>query len=238
MNIRHARAIEGWWWIKQGFVLFRASPVAWLALILLYALVMIGLGMIPYIGFLLFVLLGPVLAGGIMLGCQTLEQGRPLSPVKLFSAFNRHGSQLVTVGGLYLVASIVLSFGVMPQLVSPGEMNALAVDPAGAVKTYGTAEILRMSLVQLTLFTPVIMAVFYAPALIVLGEQPPLQAVKLSFLACFYNALPLLVSSLVLLVASMVALIPFGLGMLVVVPVMIASTYSSYRGLFDGTAAA
>lgn len=236
MNIRHARAIEGWWWIKQGFALFRASPFTWLALILLYALVMFGLGMIPFIGFLLFLLLGPVLSGAIMLGCQTLEQRRPLSPAKLFAAFNHHGSRLVTVGGLYLVAYIVINLGVVPQLVGPGEINALA-DPSTALKTYGMTEILRIWLIQLTLFTPVIMAVFYAPALVVLDDQPPLKAIRLSFLACFFNALPLLVSSLVLLAASILALIPFGLGMLVVVPVMIASTYTSYRGLFEGVAA-
>ena len=55
---------------------------------------------------------------------------------------------------------------------------------------------------------------------------------KESFFACFRNFVPFLLYGIVMSVAAVLAMIPFGLGFLVWVPVAIASTYVGYRQIF------
>ena len=63
----------------------------------------------------------------------------------------------------------------------------------------------------------------------------PVAAMKESFFACFRNFLPFLVYGLVMAIGALLVVPTFGLGMLVWVPVAIASTYVAYRQIFtDG----
>jgi uncharacterized membrane protein len=55
---------------------------------------------------------------------------------------------------------------------------------------------------------------------------------KASFGASFRNIVPMLVYGLVMTGLAIVAVIPVGLGFLVWVPMLIASTYTSYRSVF------
>ncbi len=55
---------------------------------------------------------------------------------------------------------------------------------------------------------------------------------KTSFTACLRNIVPFLVYGVVIMVLSIVAAKPFGLGFLVLGPVVIASIYTAYRDIF------
>jgi len=87
-------------------------------------------------------------------------------------------------------------------------------------------------LVALALQLPLVAAYWYAPALVVMHDVKPLAAMKESLLACIRNFFTLVVYSIVMLVAMFIAIIPFGLGMIVWVPLAITSTYVSYRQIF------
>jgi uncharacterized membrane protein len=82
------------------------------------------------------------------------------------------------------------------------------------------------------LLVPLLMAYWFAPALVVFDNMPALEAMKLSFAACWRNMAPFLVYGLVTFVLAMLAAIPFGLGFLVLVPTVTASFYASYRDVF------
>lgn len=88
-------------------------------------------------------------------------------------------------------------------------------------------------LVMLALLVPLAMAVWFAPALVVFHNVAPLEAMKASFFACLKNFVPFLVYGVILLVLCVIAMIPFGLGMLVMVPVMMGSVYASYVEIFE-----
>lgn len=88
-------------------------------------------------------------------------------------------------------------------------------------------------LVMLVLMVPLAMAVWFAPALVVFQNVAPLEAMKASFFACLKNIVPFLVYGVILFVLCVIAMIPFGLGMLVMVPVMMGSTYASYVEIFE-----
>jgi uncharacterized membrane protein len=94
--------------------------------------------------------------------------------------------------------------------------------------------VLQAMLVGSLLFVPLAMAVWFAPALVILDEQPGFLALWLSLLACVRNALPLLLYSLVSSLLLLLALIPFTLGLILWIPVMLLTIYTSYRDVFVG----
>ena len=75
-------------------------------------------------------------------------------------------------------------------------------------------------------------AYWFAPALVIMHDMKPVAAMKASFFACFRNFFTMVVYGIVMFVAGIIAVIPFGLGMLVWVPVAITSTYVAYRQIF------
>jgi len=94
------------------------------------------------------------------------------------------------------------------------------------------ASIALFLLLMMALSVPVLMAVWFAPALVALHERGPLEAMKESFQACLKNAVPFLVYGVVGLVLAIVASIPFGLGWLLFGPVLIASVYTAYKDIY------
>ena len=84
-----------------------------------------------------------------------------------------------------------------------------------------------------TLLTPVVMATWLAPPLVLFGNALPLQALGISVKACWRNWLPLLVYGVVLIpVVLVAALIPMLLGMLVAGPILFGSLYTAYQDIF------
>lgn len=235
MQARQVAAGQGWQWLVGGFGLFRKNPLIWLALIAVYFLIALALSIIPIVGQLLFQILAPVFAAGFMLGCRALEQGEELEIAHLFAGFRAHTVQLVTVGGLYLTGVLLFSGmimllggGTMLKIPSPEELQGM--DEA-AVAAMGKGMLLAL-LTALALVMPLLMAYWFAPALVALDGLTAVEAMKLSFVACLRNMLPFLVYGTLALVLLVLASIPFGLGLLVMIPVMLASQYASYRDIF------
>ena len=79
---------------------------------------------------------------------------------------------------------------------------------------------------------PLAMAIWYAPALVILNDIPAAEAMKLSFKGCLRNMVPFLVYGVVGIILAIIASIPLALGWLLLLPTMICSTYVSYREIF------
>jgi uncharacterized membrane protein len=100
--------------------------------------------------------------------------------------------------------------------------------PSGA----GTLTILLAVLVAVALMIPAAMAIWFAPALVVLNDFGVGDALKASFAACLKNFVPFLVYGLVFVGLAVVASIPLMLGWLALGPVVAASVYTAYRDIF------
>ena len=85
---------------------------------------------------------------------------------------------------------------------------------------------------RFALLLPLFMALWFAPALALFHQQGPAEAMKGSFVACLRNILPSLVYGAIGFMLAIVASIPFGLGWLVLGPVIAGSLYASYRDIF------
>ena len=82
---------------------------------------------------------------------------------------------------------------------------------------------------------PLAMAMWFAPALVVFHDMQPVVAMRSSFFASLKNIMPMLIYGLILMVLAIVATIPFGLGWLILLPVLMASSYTAYRDIYIQT---
>ena len=236
LEARQVPARNGGLWIVQGFRLFRKAPAVWLALIFIYLLISMGLSLFKLIGPIVLNLLAPVFVAGFMLGCRALDRDEELEINHLFAGFKTNTAQLVTVGGIYLVGAIAI-VGIVFIFVGADAMSGMfsghmteghaPIDPEAA-----TAPAMAL-LIILGAMLPLIMAYWFAPALVLFHDMKAVDAMKLSFFACLRNMVPFLIYGLISAVLLVLAMIPLGLGLLIMIPTMTASPYVSYKDIFN-----
>ncbi|HEX6692975.1 MAG TPA: BPSS1780 family membrane protein [Burkholderiales bacterium] len=231
---RGVAAGRGWDWIVGGWNLFKKQPGMWIGLIIVALVIFVVMAIIPFIGSLAMMVLGPVFGGGVMLGCRALDQGGELEIGHLFAGFKEKFGNLAAVGAIYLVASVVIALVV--GLIFGAGMFALFAgsggEPGAGAAAGAVMGSLLMVLVMLALMIPLAMAIWFAPSLVVFNERGAIEAMKESFAGCLKNIVPFLLYGIILLVLNVVAAIPLLLGYLVFVPVAAASLYTSYRDIY------
>lgn len=231
MGGRAVGAGQGWTWIADGFGLFKKAPGMWIALVIVLFVILLVLAFIPWLGAVATFLLMPLFVGGLILGCRALQGGGELELGHLFAGFKTHTANLVVLGALAIGGWIIMMLPVIAIVGAGAIFGAMRGDAAGIAAMGGS--FLLACLVAMALSIPIYMALWFAPALVVLRGLAPVAAVKESFLGCLKNIVPFLIYGIILLVLGIVAAIPLGLGWLVLGPVAIASVYVSYRDIFD-----
>lgn len=231
---RKVESGRGLAWFTEAWELFRRSPGIWVVNFIVFMLIMIVFAIIP-LGSLVTSLCYPVVAAGLMLGCRELEEGGPLTVGHLFAGFRRNAGSLLLVGVLYLVGAMVIGFviGVSMAIMIPALMGAGAAppdDPAGMMRMLPV--VVLAVLVGMALMLPLIMALWFAPAIVVFHDVQPMAAMASSFKGCLKNIVPFLVYGVVGLLLGILALIPLGLGMLVMGPIIWITMYTGYRDIF------
>ncbi len=217
-------------WITDAWELFKRQPGLWIGMVVLLFVVFVGIGLIPFLGSLVLTLLGPVFAGGLVIGCRALDEGGQLELSHLFAGFHERAGTLVGVGALYLAASLVVMLVVSLSMgVGMGAMLG-AGDPA-QMEGMGLTILLAV-LVMTALLLPAVMAVWFAAPLVVFHQLGALEAMKQSFAGCLKNIVPFLLYGAILFVFSILASLPLLLGWLVLGPVLAASLYTAYRDIY------
>ncbi|HQR05152.1 MAG: hypothetical protein JSR19_09290 [Proteobacteria bacterium] len=235
-EIRTLPAERGTAWLSEGWALFRAEPGLWIGMTVLFLLIQILLGMVPFLGSFATALLTPVLIGGLMAGCAAQSSGTPLRFDTLFAGFRQRTGDLLMLGLLQLAAVgaiLVLAAVVVFATGSGAILSHGALMREGMGMLFALAGVLFAGLVVLLLFIPLTMAMWFAAPLVILGGRTPVAAFRQSFDACLVNWLPFLIYGLVVFVLVLIAAIPFGLGFLVLLPVLLTSTYAAYRDIFS-----
>ena len=227
----------GWTWIVEGWRLFKRAPLMWIIAIVIVLVATIALGIIPLLGFIAAQLLQTVFLGGFMYACLAMERGEAFELEHLFAGFSKRFVPLLVVGGLYLLGWVAILLVIM-AFAGAGILSAFMAgdtELAGAAVLAASGAMAIGGLVALALLVPLMAAYWFAPALVMIHGMGPMAAMKESFFSCFRNFVPFLVYSIIMFVLAIVAVIPVGLGMLVWVPVFIASVYTSYRAIFTST---
>lgn len=226
---RGVRSGHGWDWIVSGWNLFKRAPGTWIGIILIFAVIFIGLGMIPVAGSLASMVLGPVFGAGLMIGCRALDQNRDLEIGQLFAGFRNRFGTLAAVGGLYLAASVAIAV-VVGLAMGVSIVTLFGGQPpteGGAALTVALA-----FLVMFALILPVMMAIWFAPPLAVFHGMGAFESMRASFLGCLKNIVPFIVYGLIGFVLAIPASLLLMLGWLVLGPVLVGSIYAAYRDIY------
>lgn len=231
---RKVAASEGFQWVAAGFRLYRKTPLLLSAAFAMLFGVVMALGLIPMVGGALSELASPLMVAGFMAAYRTLDGGSELELPNFLAGVQGPVIPLMAVGavqllGTLLIGKIMFGMGFDPKAVmtaaqsqkDPAEMQAVLNQAMPAVLT------------GLVLFTPLIMATWFAPALILFGGARPATALGVSLKAVAKNWAAMALNGIALgLLLFFAALVPMLLGLLVAMPVLFGSLYASYQAIF------
>lgn len=227
---RRVSAGRGITWLGGGYKLYRKSPLAWLGLTVIWIVLMGMAWMIP----LANNLVQPLLFAGIATACLRLDTSNTVSLEDLFIGFKQQTGSLVLVGAISVSASLIIIIAAflmgLSSVLSMAEMSKEAI--AGGAAEDAILTLLALLFVVVTIMTPLAMAMWFSPILIIFHKVPALEAMKLSFNACLYNMIPFLTYALATIPLLIIATIPLLLGYLILIPVLFASIYVSYKDIF------
>ncbi len=256
---RHVPASRGIAWWGQGWRSFLRAPWAWVGLSLALLLGSMLLHLLPlggavaqWLAMPLFTL-GAVFASVLRrrwlraraitpeglaaeadnegaLGESSQQWGTRIGPLLLASLF-----VLLAVGVLVLVIGLALAglFGVgLLRLEAIGHMMEASPGAVMAGVGMGAGALLAAGLLVLLALFLCSVAFWFVGTLVALGGVAPWTAVGLSVRAALANLGALLVFSVLLIPFTILAMIPMGLGMLVLLPVISGASYASYDDVF------
>jgi hypothetical protein len=232
-------------WVRRGWEQYRRHPSFWAGAAFLYLFSIALIVRIPFAGFLIAVMLSPIVLAGVLLG---LQRGLAIPAVEDKQRWLVQPARLLTTafrGESHVYAVVLLgivTLGVM-VLVKIGEY-LIGVGSVATLISTGAAVpwwwLVPGALLVLALNVALWMGLFYAPHRTVLASSDPMQAVHESFVACRLHARAHAVYLLVLAVPYLLVAWAFGvsavLGYLlwfsvgiVVLPVFVLASYESYR---------
>ncbi len=205
-------------WFNRGFRLFEGFKVQWVVFTLIIYVMVAGLSLIPVLGELMVSLLLP----GFFVVASVVKQQNKFDPMQMLEPVKRHLKPLLHLFIINYLAAMVASF-IASKVAGVQGIDAASGQPEQVFQFLG---------ILFVIYIPVLMGVAFAPALIIFDKLNALDAFKMSFSGCFKNALSLTVFTVILLFAFLVALIPFGLGLLLLLPVMHCTTFAMYEDIF------
>ena len=227
---------QGAAWLTEAFGLWVKNWIPWTIITLVIIGGNIVINMIP-LGGLASQLFLPAILAGLILVCHETATGTPDIADSFTRGFTRNLAQCLILGVVYIGGFLAIVFTVIIFLIiSLGGIAVIQGIVSGNTDILAPAIVLHILLallIALLAYIPLLMATWFAPALIVLENQQAIPAMIVSFRACMANIIPFLVYGLIGLVACVVATIPLLLGWLILMPVFIVSIYTSYRDIFQ-----
>jgi len=255
MQARIVSARRGARWLGEGWRLFRVAPLAWLAAVFGYWLLMSVVSLLPLIGAAAAAILVPAFSVGFMALARAAGRKAPLELSLLFDGFRHEVRAQITLGVFYLLclalllgASTLVDDGALAQWLLTGRRPELDVleSPASFTALIATA----------VLYMPVMLAFWFAPPLAAWHSTGAIKALFFSLAASLMNWRAFLgygaVTALVTLVVPFVVLTLLTLFsegsrlpaatfvlplMILLLPTLFASFYVSYRDVFGYDAA-
>jgi len=176
-------ANAGWLWVKQGFALYRKQPAEISTLFLSYMFLMLGIGIIPFVGQILPLILVPTFSISFMQACADIEQDKRVRPNLLLTGFRSPAfPELIKLGVGYLCAATLslwassLYDGGVFWGVMTGQIELTA-------KVTSETNLLMSMLVSAAAYTPAAMALWYAAPLAAWQKMGAGKSVFYSFFA-------------------------------------------------------
>ncbi len=231
MSHHHVTAVAGWSWLGAGWRRFRRAPAHWLLITGLLGALSAGLTLIPQSGPFLVALVGPTLFGSLLASAGETG-GRPtLYRAVVAMRQVRTTGRLLTLGLIPLLGSAILW----------GAADPLLGIPFGTELVFGASElVIRVRPLGAFLFLALTVTVMLAVWACLLFAIPQViharatigQALRTSLSAVHDNLGAFLVFFVTQAVLALLAVMAFGLGLLVLVPVLAGAVMAAHDCLF------
>jgi len=189
MKLHIVPARQGIQWVKLGMQTFFRQPMALSGLFFMFLAAMSLFSLVPLVGNMVAMTLLPGATLGLMAATREAGDGKFPMPTILLSAF-RAGRQemraMLILGAMYAVGLLIVLAG------------SAAIDGGKFAKLYliggpMTAELLQESdfqwamIFSTTLYMPISLLFWHAPALVHWHGVPPIQSLFFSLVACLRN---------------------------------------------------
>lgn len=227
---------KGLAWYGAGWAIFMRNPGMWIVFMILLFVIAIVLNLVPVLGSLLFALIMPGLLGGVLYAAREAAEQREMDISHLFIAFKEDETRnaVLVLGAVMLGANILFMLITLILIGSSMGMAGMMQGNGHDAMAAGVGVGILLALLLLSVLGLLLsMAFFYAVPLVMFGAVKPVDAMKKSFNACLANILPLLLFGVVYIVLALIAVIPFGLGLLVLLPVTVGAIYASHCDVFS-----
>jgi hypothetical protein len=256
MQARILKAARGARWLTDGWRMFRAAPLGWLALLFVYWLLMTFISVIPLVGVGIASIAVPAFSVGFMAAARVasgIDKGGAgrLELGLLFEGLRHNARAQLALGVAYL-GCLMLVLGAT-TLFDGGALARWMLSGARPPdEVLQSGEFQAALAAAAALYAPVMMMFWFAPPLAAWHSSPAPKALFFSFFACLLNWRAFLAYGA--LTALVAVVVPFALltGILlasggrlqlplmglvfpllvVLLPTLFASFYASYRDVF------
>ncbi|AHE99810.1 BPSS1780 family membrane protein [Thioalkalivibrio paradoxus] len=232
MDINSMALNRGWGLFGRGWKIFTGGVVPWILALIVFFVLSIVLNLIPLIGGLVLAVITPALIAGFLKLADEIEAGREARVGHLFAPLQDadRRNPLLLLGLLALVASVVLAVVAAAFVGGAVMLDDTSGFGAGMMPLAGVG--FFGLIVLFLLYLAVFAALAFSIPLVYFRGVPIGEAVLASIQGTITNLAPLIIFSVIYFVLAMIAMIPLGLGFLILGPVVLGAVYGAYREIF------
>lgn len=245
-------ALRGAQWLRDAYGMLSLARLPWLLLLLLYYLILGVVDFIPLLGQIAAPILKPVFAVGFLAAAWSQERGGTPEPKQLFVGFRSNLWALLPLGVVLVGGITVAVLGT--ALVDDGKLlDALSGKTKFDDALVADGDVQLAMLFAAACSLPVMLALWFAPALVVFQDCSAAQALRTSLSAALANWKPIAVYGLLVffyggvvpgIVTTLITLaapasLAFTIALIVLMPYLFLfiatlhiSDYVSYRDIF------
>lgn len=235
MNVNHVAIENAVDWFIYGWDAFRQDALNWVLVALVCILVLVGMGFLPVVNLLMYFLI-PLLGAGTYFSARKLAIGHGVSIEHLFSVFENaeKRQQLFVLGLTLLLIMFIVGLILAPFAEKPTFQKTLQelADASWGIERGMSAGSIVFTIISICSSIALFMAFVFAPALVLFKKLSAFDAIKWSFKGAWNNKGALILFIVVYSLLAFLAVIPFGLGMLVLLPVTANALYAAYQEIF------
>jgi hypothetical protein len=189
MKLNIVPAKQGLVWVKLGIRTFWRQPLAFTGLFFLFMAWVSVLSLIPVIGSVIALFILPAATLGLMVATEQAASGKFPMPTVLMVAF-RAGQQrlraMLVLGVLYALSFLAVM--ALTTLVDGGSFAKVYLANAPITPEVVEAADFQMAIwLSTTLYIPMSMMFWHAPALVHWHGIPPVKSMFFSVVACWRN---------------------------------------------------